>query len=173
MMNKKGAIELSMTTIIVVVIGVTLLSLGLFWVRGMFENLEGISGDAFDHARDAIDQIGQANEPLTISPSQITLEPKKNDAIGVIVANLESGGGDVSVTLYAETSDTGLLCGFPDGETLVPSVGPTTITSGDQISEILGIIDKSGSIRPTSCKIRVDGLAVSDNTETLVINIEA
>ena len=70
-MNKKGAIELSMTTIIVVVIGVTLLSLGLFWVRGMFENLEGISGDAFDHARDAIDQIGQANEPLTISPSQI------------------------------------------------------------------------------------------------------
>ena len=32
MNNKKGAIELSMTTIIVVVIGITLLSLGLMWV---------------------------------------------------------------------------------------------------------------------------------------------
>lgn len=171
-MNKKGAIELSMTTIIVVVIGVTLLSLGLFWVRGMFENLEGISGDAFDHARDAIDQIGQANEPLTISPSQITLEPKKNDAVGIIVANLESGGGDITVTLHAETSDVGLLCGFPDGEVLVESVGPTTITSGNQISEILGVIDKSGSIRLTSCKITAEGLP-GDNTETLIVNIEA
>ena len=38
-MNKKGVIELSMTTIIVIVIGVTLLILGLTLVRILFEEV--------------------------------------------------------------------------------------------------------------------------------------
>ena len=38
MVSKKGAIELSMTTIIVIVIGITLLTLGLTWVRGLMDD---------------------------------------------------------------------------------------------------------------------------------------
>jgi hypothetical protein len=37
--SKKGAIELSMTTIIIVVIGITLLTLGLRWIYGVFGGL--------------------------------------------------------------------------------------------------------------------------------------
>ncbi len=169
MVSKKGAIELSMTTIIVIVIGITLLSLGLVWVRGVFEDLEGLSGDAFLHAQDAITEIGQASQPLTIKPSELKLDSKSNDAIGVVVANL--GADDATVTLRASTSDGGLVCGFLDGEDLVDSAGPLSVSSGTQQSEILGVVDKTGKIRLTSCKITAEGLE-GDNTETLVINVQ-
>ena len=38
--GKRGAIELSMNTIIIVVIGITLLTLGLRWIYGIFGGLE-------------------------------------------------------------------------------------------------------------------------------------
>lgn len=37
--RKRGAVELSMTTVVVVVIGITLLTLGLRWVYSIFEGL--------------------------------------------------------------------------------------------------------------------------------------
>ncbi len=169
MKDKKGAIELSMTTIIVIVIGITLLSLGLVWVNGLFDKLEGLSAGAFAHADDEIAKIGQANQPLTISPSSIELETKKNDAIGVVVANLESGD-DITVTIRAISEDSSLRCGFPKGDKLVGSVGPFTISSGNQESQVLGIIDDSGKIRLTSCDIIVDGLP-GDNTATVLIDV--
>src|SRR3989344_2269144 len=49
-MTKKGAIELSMTTIIVIVLGVTLLILGFAFIKGIFGKLEGISSTTFDKA---------------------------------------------------------------------------------------------------------------------------
>jgi len=49
-MNKKGAIELSMNTIIIIVMGVVLLSLGLMFVRGIFSQVEGLSKSAFETA---------------------------------------------------------------------------------------------------------------------------
>ncbi|MBS3172206.1 hypothetical protein J4438_01320 [Candidatus Woesearchaeota archaeon] len=170
MKSKKGAIELSMTAIIVIVLGITLLTLGLVWVRGIFENLEGLSGKAFDNANTAISEVGQADKPLTIKPSEINLKPKENNAIGIVVANLENQG-PITVTLRANSEDSNLLCGFPKGDKLVSSVGPTTIESGSQISQVLGVVDKSGNIRLTSCDIIIDGLS-GDNTDTLVIDIK-
>ena len=49
-MNKKGALELSMNTIIIIVIGVVLLSLGLIFVRGLFGQVESLSKSAFETA---------------------------------------------------------------------------------------------------------------------------
>ena len=48
--SKKGAIELSMTTIIVIIMGITLLSLGLIWIRGTFSEITGLSKGAFEKA---------------------------------------------------------------------------------------------------------------------------
>jgi hypothetical protein len=45
--NKRGAIELSMTTIIIIIVGVVLLSLGLSWVKNSFSKVNELSNDAF------------------------------------------------------------------------------------------------------------------------------
>ena len=61
--SKRGAIELSMTTIIVVVIGVTLLTLGLTFVKNIMGGAEGISEEAFTEADRMIrDMMGSDEE---------------------------------------------------------------------------------------------------------------
>lgn len=65
--NKKGAIELSMTTIIVIVIGVTLLILGLTWVRGLFEKVGGLTDQSFIAAEKLIQEQMGSNEKFYIS----------------------------------------------------------------------------------------------------------
>lgn len=60
-MGKKGAIELSMNTIVVVVIGITLLVLGLVFVRGIFQRLGIIGTKAFEAGEQELKLI-QAGE---------------------------------------------------------------------------------------------------------------
>ncbi len=66
-MTKKGAIELSMTTIIVIVIGVTLLILGLTWVRGLFEKVSGLTEESFRTAEKLIQEQMGSDEKFYIS----------------------------------------------------------------------------------------------------------
>ena len=59
--NKKGALELSINTIVVIVIGVTLLILGLVFVRGIFEKVQKISDTAFDKASELLGGLENVN----------------------------------------------------------------------------------------------------------------
>ena len=71
-MTKKGAIELSMTTIIVIVLGVTLLILGFVFIKGIFGSLGGISDTTFDKAQTLLTGLESVDSFLTVSPSMIT-----------------------------------------------------------------------------------------------------
>ncbi len=71
--GKRGAIELSMTTIIVIIIGITLLSLGLIWVRGTFKNVTDLSEQSFEQAEGAISDIfKEVSKTIFVSPPSIT-----------------------------------------------------------------------------------------------------
>ncbi len=78
MQSKKGAIELSMTTIIVIVLGVTLLILGLAFVRGIFGKTEQLGLQAFDQAQKQIQQGMGATDKIFVSGGLTwTVEPGK------------------------------------------------------------------------------------------------
>ena len=57
MKSKRGAIELSMTTIIVIVLGVVLLSLGLMFVRGIFKQITDESDQIFAMSEEQISEL--------------------------------------------------------------------------------------------------------------------
>ncbi|MEK6840216.1 MAG: hypothetical protein AABX72_04695 [Nanoarchaeota archaeon] len=70
--TKKGAIELSMTTIIIVVIGVTILTLGLRWIYGIFGGLEEQQSELERLTKDQITEIlGGSDEAINIPTSVI------------------------------------------------------------------------------------------------------
>jgi len=54
--DKKAAIEMSITTIIVIVLGVTLLILGLAWIRNLFGKIGGLTEEAFRVAEQEIQE---------------------------------------------------------------------------------------------------------------------
>jgi len=88
MKSKKGAIELSMSTIIVIIIGVTLLSLGLMWVRGLMGKTTSLTSGAFDQADAAIGDIFQdVDSVLVISPPQMTISPGEVKIAKVFITN--------------------------------------------------------------------------------------
>ena len=57
-MQKKGAIEFSMTTIMVVIIGVAVLALGLAWIRGTFQQVGVLTEQSLDAAETVVGEIG-------------------------------------------------------------------------------------------------------------------
>lgn len=95
---KKGALELSINTIVIIVIGVTLLSLGLFFIRGLFTQINEIRDDIFDRGRIAIDQIGHAGKFNAVS--SVDIEQGDKTTTDIFVAHDGSvGSGDKTFTV--------------------------------------------------------------------------
>lgn len=168
MKSKKGALELSMSTIIIVVIGVTLLILGLTFVKGIFGKISGISEETFDKARELLVGLEDVNELLTISPSQTEIEQDGDDAIKVIIANF----GEKDITIKAETTspDDKIDCAFAD--TLTSTSEQYILISGSQKSLALLIKDEKGPLRITSCNVIIEGAPMGeDNQQSVVIKV--
>lgn len=90
--QKRGAIELSMTTIIVIVLGITLLVLGITWVSGLFESITELTESQFASAQKLI--VGQmgANEKFYVAGSSFDVESGKSVTINVGIQNFGTSG---------------------------------------------------------------------------------
>lgn len=172
MQNKKGAIELSMTTIIVIVIGVTLLSLALVWVRSVFINLGDISDNTFNKARDLIGEVENVDKLLTVIPSETSIEQGKDEAIQVVVANL----GQTPINngrLTATAGDEKLDCFIFNAAN--PNNKETTATinleSGEQKSFSAIIKDLNGNLRTTGCTFTVENVQDPDNERSVIVRV--
>ncbi len=101
MKNKKGAIEISMTTIIVVVIGITLLSLGLMWVRNTLGSVNDLSEDAFNLGQQQIQELFlDSDRYIKIIPDRgIELEKGDTVIVGVMFYNIGDTTQDFQATV--------------------------------------------------------------------------
>ena len=108
--NKKGAIELSMTTIIVIIIGITLLSLGLMWIKGVFEDIGSITDQAFINADKEIKERMGENEVFYISGQNFEVEVGKKLFINVGIRN--TLGVDSTINTIIAATDNAPLDRF-------------------------------------------------------------
>jgi len=175
-MDKKGAVELSMTTIIIIVIGITILSLGLVWIRSVFSDVGELTSGAFEQGDAQIQEIfGGTDQPVALSPSETTLSQGDTETATLAINNL--GGGSVTVSATAESKALGgatadsLICAFSD--TLGDSSNTYTLTSGSGVGGLKVIIeDKGSAIGTYACVITVTGLSEGTQTTSLVVNID-
>ena len=167
--QKRGGIELSMTTIIVIVLGVVLLTLGLVWVRGIFKDVTDISDDAFSRARDIISGLEDVDSLLTLIPEEVEVGQAKDEVVKVVIANFEENPIRVTAKILIEGDK--LKCGFLEGDQFAKSSGPYTLESGDQKALALIVKDNNGNLRTTSCKIKIDGVESADNEQSLIIRV--
>jgi len=100
-MKKKGAIELSMQTIVIVVISVTLLVLGLIFVGGMFKKLEKIADVAFDEADRMLRQLYEGTDvPISTLPGEyLEINTKDYNTLYVWVSNQQQESKACTVKL--------------------------------------------------------------------------
>ncbi len=176
-MNKKGAIELSMTTIIVIVIGITILSLGLVWIRSVFSDVTELSSGAFEQGETQIAEIfGGTDQPVALSPSETSLSQGETTTATLAINNL--GSTEVSgVYAEAETKALGgevaesLICAFSD--TLTSKSSTYSLSSGKGISGLKILVEDKGSDLGTyACVITVYNLPDGTETTSFILNLE-
>jgi len=166
--KKKGAIELSMTTIIVIVMGVTLLILGITFVRTIFTKVGGISKETFARADTLLQGLENVNEFLTITPSIAEIEQTKDSVSIITILNLQ--GDSIKISAEVTPADKGIECIF--GDTSKTTSDSYTISSGKTKSLKLFIKDLKGNIRTTACNVEIIGAPEGeDNAETIPIRI--
>lgn len=173
--QKKGALELSMNTIVIVVIGVTLLVLGLAFVTGIFDKLTGLSDDSFDQANERLNQLGGNYESfITLAPNNFDLKKgdSKSKGVYVVMSNLGStslDGLNVQLEVPSDSSND-ITCKFSDGTTtkVVRSLG----SGENERLDILVTSKPSASLGTEACIVKVpNGPSNLDKESTFIVNI--
>lgn len=136
--SRKGAMELSMNTIVVVVIGITLLVLGLVFVRGIFTRLGGLGGSAFQKAEQELQQI-QSGETKINFPQNVEVKKGGSAVQELRVCNTD-GTLEASSDLKIEPN-----VAFPTGLTIT--------AAGKTVSKGIPQTIKLGTIDYQSCKV--------------------
>ena len=168
--SKKGALELSVNTIVVIVIGVTLLTLGLVFIKGIFDKIDSLSAESFARAEGELSKIAGIDKPLTISPQSIELEIGSAKQIDVIIANL--GETQATVSAKARGSSGKLKCVFNDNAPFDETSEPYNLASGDQVKLHLIADDKGSPVGLAGCIVELQGLTGTGQTrDTLNVNI--
>src|SRR3989344_788859 len=86
--EKKGAIELSMTTIVVVVIGITILTLGLRWIYNIFGGLESQRQKLIEATEEQIrETFGKSNDPFNLLTSAVSVKQGSFYDLGAGIKN--------------------------------------------------------------------------------------
>ncbi len=87
-LGKKGAIELSMNTIIIVVIGITILTLGLRWIYGIFGGLTEQSTQIEQISQDQINELfGKTGDVVRLPSNIVTVQKGKTKNAQVFIRN--------------------------------------------------------------------------------------
>ena len=125
MENKKGAIELSINAIVIIVIAITVLGLALVFVRQMFQQtqettLEVIKGTDLSK----LVNPPSRDNPLTVTPAIFDLRNKEKKVIGVSFMN-----NDVTEAYYNLTVNSDSVIGPCDATGNCGNIAFTYTTS--------------------------------------------
>ncbi|MCK9569259.1 hypothetical protein M0R72_10000 [Candidatus Pacearchaeota archaeon] len=121
MKNKTAAMEMSVGTIVTIVLSVTLLVLGIFFVQQIFSSAQSVVDLTDQQLRNEINQLFSDEDRISIYPSTRLIEIKQEttDGVGIGIKNLLTGAsGDATFSYEITISDADLetKCGVDEAE---------------------------------------------------------
>ena len=91
MFNKKSSLEISIQAIVIVVLAMTLLGLGLGFVRGMFKNISGTTNDVTDQVRQKIsDDLITSDKKTSFPKTEIEINKGDSTVLSIGIRNKEN-----------------------------------------------------------------------------------
>ena len=86
--NKRASLEISIQAIVIVVLAMTLLGLGLGFIKGMFKNISKLSESTFGKIEEQLQRdLTTSNEKLVFSQTKIAVERGKSVLLGWGIRN--------------------------------------------------------------------------------------
>ena len=172
--NKKGALELSVNTIIIIVIGVTLLVLGLQFVRKSIGQSIDLSDKAFQDANKQLDALGSdLSEFVTIAPETVRLNAGEIRGFVVLIKNVEQKTYS-GITANVKTSDDGIShkvkCEFLDGKATKNIRSPLSTGANERLN--IRVKTEKSSIGAYGCEFSLSGSGIEESTYSTRRDIE-
>ena len=88
MLNKKASLELSIRTIVIIILAMTLLGLGLGFIRNTFSDISGLSGDVSEQIRQQIqDDLITNDKKLSFPKTEVKIDKGKSEILTVGIRN--------------------------------------------------------------------------------------
>jgi hypothetical protein len=114
--NKRGAIEMSIGTIVTIVLMVTMLILGIVLIRNIFSSAKGVVDLTDTQLRNEVNKLFSEENAIAIYPGTRYVEIKQTatDGVGFGIKNLQQGAaGETSFSYQVSASDTA-NCGISE-----------------------------------------------------------
>ena len=168
--HKKGSLELSINAIIIVVLAMTLLGLGLGFIRGMFKKITGTTETVQEQVKEQIlEDLRTGDKKLSFPSVNVNLERGSTTTIAFGVKNTKGVGdinflldirvtgakGDASIT---ETAIYGTATAEPIMETPVSffyNQGPFTLGAADSEVYAVQVTDDRNAVDVYKVRMRV------------------
>jgi len=129
--NKKSSLELSIRTIVIVVLAMTLLGLGLGFIRSMFENLGDTAFSVQDQIKQQIlEDLRTGDKKLSFPTNEIKIGKKASKILAIGIKNTGESDNYFKIELYRVTGP-GATDSIASG-TSVSGLGTFVWDEGDQ-----------------------------------------
>lgn len=170
-MDKKGAIELSMTTIIVIVLGITLLVLGLAWVNNLIGGASDLTDQALKAGKTQINEmLGSANQPLNLFTTKAELSQGDYTQVSIIVLNDQGDEGQYTLeTSMTAKKENDIDCYIADNGDVKDDF---SLGSGEKEDEVILIEDTGNTalgIYSCNLELKRNGEKISDASITIEV----
>ena len=161
---KKGAMELSVTAIVVLIIAIVMLGLALGFVRGMFGKVSTSFDEQISTEPEAPAPSG--SEPITLSRETIITHAKDSEVLKVGVYNPTKNDWTGSGSGIAPS----LSCS-PTGVVTDANINNKSIAQGE--SENFNYLFTIGSVSDSTylCKVNLTGIVGPDYIKDLTIRV--
>jgi len=117
-MRKKAAMEMSVGTIVTIVLLMGVLVLGVFLIQRIFTSAKGAIDLTDQQLRDQINKLFAEESKIVIYPQTrfVEIKQEKTDGVGIGIRNLETGGGTKKFSYEVVVSDPDLQkkCGISE-----------------------------------------------------------
>ena len=102
MRHKRGSLELSINAIVIIVLAMTLLGLGLGFVRGLFKNITETTGTVQEQVKQQVlEDLKTGDKKLSFSSNSLQMESSSSQTVTIGVRNSKSSG-DLNFIVYVE-----------------------------------------------------------------------
>ena len=106
--NKKGGLQISINAIVILILAITVLGIGLGFIRGMFSKTIGQLGDVSDDIKnDMIARIRESDERLALREENIEIKKSGEKTIYFGIRNEEDMGNNLGIEfdIYFECTE--------------------------------------------------------------------
>lgn len=173
-MRKKGALELSINTIIIIVIGVALLSLGLIFVKNMFGQVGELSTNIFEGAKTSVGKINTGEKLST--PTKVNIKQGDTGIISILVGNdgrCKSNKFTLSVNPPWQKNDkVGAYVVQPNTQVIKPGEEKEFKVSVGATNDAVPSTGGLDTVKVVSVTLQCAGETDSYATSAFIINVE-